>query len=181
MKREEAKAITEALIFASPEPVERKRIAEVTGMEGKEVQEILKELVDEYSSMDRGLRIVQAARGYRMTTKPEYHEWVSKLSDSIRPFRLSFAALETLAVVAYKQPITQLEIQEIRGVNSSGVLRTLLERRLLKVVGRKKVVGRPLLYGTSKEFLIHFGLNDLSDLPSMEEFEEILAEGAEPP
>jgi len=119
---------------------------------------------------------VEVAAGYQITTRPEYNDWIRELVDPQKPTRLSIQALETLAVIAYKQPVTQPEIIELRGVKSGGVVKTLLEKRLIKITGRKEVVGRPILYATTKEFLLHFGLKDLADLPKIEEFAEVLGE-----
>ncbi len=135
---------------------------------------LLEELMAEYSSADRGMEIRQIAGGYRMTTKPEHHDVVVSFAKSLKPpIRLSLQALETLSVIAYKQPVTVPEISEIRGVDSSGVIATLLDRKLVTTAGRKQVIGRPILYKTTKEFLLRFGLNDVSELPSMEEFEKL--------
>jgi segregation and condensation protein B len=151
------------------------------------VSSILNELVAEYASAERGMEIRQIAGGYRMATKPEHHDVVVNFAKSLKPpVRLSLQALETLAVIAYKQPVTVPEISEIRGVDTSGVIATLLDRKLITTAGRKQVIGRPILYRTTKEFLLRFGLNDVSELPSMEEFEklgdpqaEMFAAGAE--
>ncbi len=135
---------------------------------------IVDELTSEYSSSDRGMEIRQIAGGYRMATKPEHHDVVVNFAKSLKPpVRLSLQALETLAVIAYKQPVTVPEISEIRGVDTSGVIATLLDRKLVTTAGRKQVIGRPILYRTTKEFLLRFGLNDVSELPSMEEFEKL--------
>ena len=135
---------------------------------------LVDELVAEYSSNDRGMEIRQIAGGYRMATKPEHHDVVVNFAKSLKPpVRLSLQALETLSVIAYKQPVTVPEISEIRGVDSSGVIATLLDRKLITTAGRKQVIGRPILYKTTKEFLVRFGLNDVSELPSMEEFEKL--------
>ena len=135
---------------------------------------IINELVAEYASAERGMEIRQIAGGYRMATKPEHHDVVVNFAKSLRPpVRLSLQALETLAVIAYKQPVTVPEISEIRGVDTSGVIATLLDRKLITTAGRKQVIGRPILYRTTKEFLLRFGLNDVSELPSMEEFEKL--------
>ena len=135
---------------------------------------IVDELTAEYSSSERGMEIRQIAGGYRMTTKPEHHDVVVNFAKSLKPpVRLSLQALETLAVIAYKQPVTVPEISEIRGVDTSGVIATLLDRKLITTAGRKQVIGRPILYKTTKEFLLRFGLNDVSELPSMEEFEKL--------
>ena len=135
---------------------------------------ILEELTAEYSQSDRGMEIRQIAGGYRMGTKPEHHDVVVNFAKSLKPpVRLSMQALETLAVIAYKQPVTVPEISEIRGVDSSGVIATLLDRKLITTSGRKQVIGRPILYKTTKEFLLRFGLNEVAELPSMEEFEKL--------
>src|SRR5216683_2417234 len=137
----------------------------------------LEELIADYSGAPHGIEIRQVAGGYRMSTKPEQHDVVRAFAKSLKPpFRLSLPALETLAVIAYKQPVTLPEISEIRGVDSSGVIATLLDRKLVTTAGRKAVIGRPILYKTSKEFLLRFGLKDVNELPSMEEFEKLLSE-----
>lgn len=167
-------AIVEALIFASPEPLTPKLLFKLLEGEPKEdVQSALECLRAEY---DRGggLQLVEVAGGYQIVTRPELHEFVRRLFHERKTQKLSVQALETLAVVAYKQPITAAEIAEIRGVGSTGVLSTLLERRLIKIAGRKQVVGRPFLYATTREFLIRFGLRDLSDLPKMEDMRQVL-------
>src|SRR6202163_1638550 len=175
----ELKAILEALIFASPEPLTPKAICKLLDSEPKEdIQAALEELKRDYERPG-GLQLVEVAGGYQIVTRPHLHEWVRRLFHERTTQRLTVQALETLAVVAYKQPITALEITEVRGVNTSGVLSTLLERHLIKIVGRKQVVGRPFLYATTKDFLIRFGLNDLSDLPRVEDMAEAL--GFEPP
>src|SRR5262245_55588573 len=168
------KGIIEALIFASPEPVTMKTLARLLDTEPKEdIAAALAELKADYDRPG-GLQIVEVAGGYQIVTRPELHEWVRRLFHERTTQKLSVAALETLAVVAYKQPVTAPEIAEIRGVNTAGVLGTLLERKLIKIVGRKQVVGRPFLYGTTREFLERFGLNDLSDLPKVEDFTDLL-------
>jgi segregation and condensation protein B len=170
----ELKAIVEALIFASPEPVTLKALVKLLDTEPKE--EIVAAIDALRRDYDRpgGLQMVEVAGGYQIVTRPELHEWVRRLFHERTTQKLSVAALETLAVVAYKQPITAPEIAEIRGVNTAGVLGTLVERKLIKIVGRKAVVGRPFLYGTTREFLTRFGLNDLSDLPKVEDMSELL-------
>jgi len=137
----------------------------------------LEELVVDYYSPDHGVEIRQVAGGYRMSTKPEHHDVVRAFAKSLKPpIRLSLPALETLAVIAYKQPVTVPEISEIRGVDASGVIATLLDRKLVTTAGRKAVIGRPILYKTTREFLMRFGLKDIGELPSMEEFEKLVAE-----
>jgi segregation and condensation protein B len=175
----ELKAIVEALVFASPEPVTPKMLYKLLASEAKEdVSAAINELRAE-SQHRPGLQWVEVAGGYQITTRPELHEWVRRLFHERTTQKLSVQALETLAVIAYKQPVTALEIAEIRGVNTSGVLSTLLERHLIKIVGRKNVVGRPFMYATTKEFLIRFGLKDLGDLPKIEDMADAL--GFEPP
>jgi segregation and condensation protein B len=168
------KAILEALIFASPEPLTPKALYALLDTEPKEdVQAALAELKRDYERPG-GLQLVEVAGGYQIVTRPDLHEWVRRLFHERATQKLTVQSLETLAVIAYRQPITALEVAEIRGVNTSGVLNTLLERHLIKIVGRKQVVGRPFLYATTKEFLIRFGLNDLSDLPRVEDMAEAL-------
>jgi segregation and condensation protein B len=170
----ELKAILEALIFASPEPLTPKAIFRLLDTEPKEdVQAALADLKRDYDRPG-GLQLVEVAGGYQIVTRPDLHEWVRRLFHERSTQKLTVAALETLAVIAYRQPITAAEITDVRGVNTSGVLNTLLERHLIKIVGRKQVVGRPFLYATTKEFLIRFGLNDLTDLPKVEDMAEAL-------
>ena len=168
------KAILEALIFASPEPLTPKAIYKLLDTEPKEdVAAALAELKQDYEQPG-GLQMVEVAGGYQIVTRPDLHEWVRRLFHERTSQKLTVQALETLAVIAYRQPITAAEITEVRGVNTSGVLNTLLERHLIKIVGRKQVVGRPFMYATTKEFLIRFGLNDLTDLPKVEDMAEAL-------
>ena len=170
----ELKAILEALIFASPEPLTPKAIFKLLATEPKEdIQAALAQLKQEYERPG-GLQLVEVAGGYQIVTRPDLHDWVRRLFNERTTQKLTVQALETLAVIAYRQPITAAEITEVRGVNTSGVLNTLLERHLIKIVGRKQVVGRPFLYATTKEFLIRFGLNDLADLPKVEDMAEAL-------
>jgi segregation and condensation protein B len=175
----EVKAVVEALIFASPDPVTPKMLFRLLNDEPKEdVTAAIAALKADYENRP-GLQMVEVAGGYQIVTRPDLHEWVRRLFHERSSQKLTVQGLETLAVIAYKQPITALEITEIRGVNTSGVLSTLLERHLIKIVGRKNVVGRPFLYATTKEFLIRFGLNDLRDLPKIEDMAEAL--GFDPP
>ena len=170
----ELKSILEALIFASPEPLTPKAMFKLLDSEPKEdVLAALEELKADYDRPG-GLQLVEVAGGYQIVTRPDLHEWVRRLFHERSTQKLTLQALETLAVIAYRQPVTSLEIGEIRGVNTSGVLTTLLERHLIKIVGRKHVVGRPFLYATTREFLIRFGLNDLTDLPKVEDMAEAL-------
>ena len=175
----EVKAIVEALIFASPEPVTPKMLYKLLADEPKEdVAAAVEALRADYENRP-GLQFVDVAGGYQIVTRPQLHEWVRRLFHERSSQKLTVQGLESLAVIAYKQPITALEVGEIRGVNTSGVLSTLLERHLIKIVGRKNVVGRPFLYATTKEFLIRFGLKDLNDLPRIEDMAEAL--GFDPP
>jgi segregation and condensation protein B len=175
----EVKAVVEALIFASPEPITPKMLFKLLSDEPKEdVAAAIAALKADYENRP-GLQMVDVAGGYQIVTRPDLHEWVRRLFHERSTQKLTVQGLETLAVIAYKQPITSLEIAEIRGVNTSGVLSTLLERHLIKIVGRKNVVGRPFLYSTTKEFLIRFGLKDLNDLPKIEDMAEAL--GFDPP
>ena len=175
----ELKAIVEALIFASPEPITSKTLFKLLADEPREdIAAAVQALKAEYEQRP-GLQFVDVAGGYQIVTRPELHEWVRRLFHERAAQKLTLQGLETLAVIAYKQPVTALEISEIRGVNTSGVLATLLERHLIKIVGRKNVVGRPFLYATTREFLIRFGLNDLTDLPKVDDMAEAL--GFDPP
>jgi len=175
----EVKAVVEALVFASPDPMTPKMLFKLLAEEPKEdVLAAIEALKADYENRP-GLQMVEVAGGYQIVTRPDLHEWVRRLFHERSSSKLTVQGLETLAVIAYKQPITALEITEIRGVNTSGVLSTLLERHLIKIVGRKNVVGRPFLYATTKEFLIRFGLKDLHDLPKIEDMAEAL--GFDPP
>jgi segregation and condensation protein B len=177
MTNEERKAALEAIIYAADEPATIEQLAAALGAEKLAVQSSLDELVASYASEDRGIEVRAVAGGYKMYTKPQHHDVVRRFIKSLRPpLRLTMPALETLAVISYKQPVTAPEIQEIRGVNTSGVLKTLLDKRLITTAGRKEVIGRPILYRTSKEFLMRFGLSDLQELPSLKEFEALARE-----
>jgi len=183
------KAQLEAVIYAAETPITLEQItalvkdsvaaegvAEASEIKAR-VRSCLMELVGEYGSPEHGIEIREVAGGYRMSTKPEQHEVVRTFAKSLKPpVRLSLPALETLAVIAYKQPVTVPEINDIRGVDSGGVIGTLLDRKLITTAGRKQVIGRPILYKTTKEFLMRFGLKDVNELPSMEEFEKLVAE-----
>src|SRR5262245_13001191 len=173
----EIRAVLEALVFASPQPITPREIGQVLqGVPKEDWQEALEVLRADYGRDERGLQLVDVAGGFQITTRPEYNDWVRELLDPKQPTRLSIQALETLAVIAYKQPATLPEIIELRGVKSGGVIKTLLEKRLIRILGRKEVVGRPILYGTTRQFLLHFGLKDLGELPKIEEFAEVLGE-----
>jgi segregation and condensation protein B len=169
-------ALLEAIVYVAKEPVSLDAICKaLPGVERAEAQRALVELVDRYRGSERGIEIREVADGFRFSTKPEHHEVLKQFIKAQIPHtRLSLAALETLAVIAYKQPVTVPEIQEIRGVHAAGVIKTLLDKKFINTAGRKEVLGRPILYKTTREFLIHFGLKDVGELPSMEEFEELI-------
>jgi len=170
-------AIMEAIIYVADDPVKLEQFREVFPAESAEdMERALKGLVEGFNSRPGGMLIREVAGGYRMTTRPEHHEQIRAYLKTRPGAKLSMAALETLAVIAYKQPVTQAEMLAIRGKKSTTALQTLLERKMVAIVGRKPVVGRPILYGTSREFLIHFGLNSLADLPTLEEFAQIAGE-----
>lgn len=164
-------------VTASKKKPAKKELSEDARVRAR-VRTLIQELASDYAQDDRGIEIRAVAGGFRMSTKPEHHDVVRAFAKSLKPpVRLSLAALETLAVIAYKQPVTVPEISEVRGVECGGVIGTLLDRKLITTAGRKQVVGRPILYKTSKEFLLRFGLNDVAELPSMEEFEKLASEG----
>jgi len=169
-------ALLEAIVYLAKEPVSLDAIRKaLPDVDSSELKAKLNELIEQYRMPDRGIEIREVADGYRFSTKPEHHETLKHfLKSQVPPTRLSLAALETLAVIAYKQPVTVPEIQEIRGVHASSVIKTLLDKTFITTSGRKEVLGRPILYKTTREFLVHFGLKDLSDLPTMEEFEELI-------
>ena len=164
-----AKSIIEALLFISGTPLNLKIIKDIIELPEKEIQHLLADLIDEYK--DRGTTIIEVAEGFQMATHSDYAPWVKKLITTNIPSRLSQKSLETLALIAYKQPITRAEIEAIRGVNSDGVIKTLLDRKIIKILGRKDMPGRPLLYGTTKEFLHYLGLKSLSDLPTFKDLQ----------
>jgi segregation and condensation protein B len=177
MTSNERKAALEAIIYAADEPATIDQLATALGEDKIAVQNSLDELVASYASDERGIEIRAVAGGYKVYTKPQHHDVVRRFIKSLRPpLRLSMPALETLAVIAYKQPVTAPEISEIRGVNTSGVISTLLDKKLITTAGRKEVMGRPILYKSSKEFLMRFGLSDLDELPSLKEFEALARE-----
>ena len=170
----ELKAILEAVLFVSPEPVPVARLMSILGTVSKaEVVQALGILTHDLDQDGRGIQLVQVAGGYRLVTKQEYGPWLKRMDKAKAAQKLSRSALESLAIIAYKQPLVRSEIEEIRGVETSGVLRTLCERKLVRIVGRKDVPGRPIMYGTTKFFLEHFGLQDLSQLPPLREFKEL--------
>jgi segregation and condensation protein B len=168
------RAVIEALVYVTEEPITPAQIANVLQQAPKHVERLLGELAAEYEKPEHGLAVREVAGGYKMATKPEHHDSVRAFAKSLKPpLKLSLAALETLSVIAYKQPITAPEIMEIRGVQGAGVLKTLIDRKLIAPAGRKQVIGKPILYKTTKDFLVQFGLKDLGELPSLKEFEEI--------
>jgi segregation and condensation protein B len=178
-EREEMKAAIEAVLFVAGEPVPRQRLVELfEEAERAEAEEALEAVLARYAGAGRGVMVDEAAGGVRLVTRPELHDWLRRFFEASGTNKLSMAALETLAIIAYRQPVTAPEIQELRSVNPSGVLKTLLERRMVRIAGRKDVVGKPFLYTTTREFLLHFGLESLKDLPPLEEFDEAFGEGA---
>lgn len=170
----EVMSIAEAIIFVSDEPISSKTLGEIIGEDKETIQAAVEELQREYEERGGGLQIREIASGWQIATRTEYHEEIRKFLKTRPSAKLSLAALETLAVIAYKQPVTVPEILEIRGVQSASAIKTLLEKRLIVTKGHKETVGRPMMYGTSKDFLIQFGLKDLSDLPSIEDFEDLV-------
>ena len=174
MTPQEMQAALEAIIYAADEPATLDQIAHALGVEKSEARAALDLLTAAYQTDDRGIEVRKVAGGWRFYTKAQHHEAVRKFIKSLQPpLRLTMPALETLAVIAYKQPVTAPEINEIRGVNVGGTIKTLLEKRLITTAGRKEVIGRPILYRTSKQFLMRFGLSDLDELPSLKEFEQL--------
>jgi len=171
-----AKAAIESLLFVSGDPLTIDTIRKIIEIDKYNTERLIRELMEDYSLKNSGILIVEVGGGFQMVTNPECSPWIKKFLASSTPKRLSQSSLETLAIVAYRQPITKAEIEAIRGVNSDGVIKTLLERRLIKILGRKEAPGRPLMYGTTQEFLQYFGLNDLSELPTLKELEEISKE-----
>ena len=171
----EIAALAEALIFVSDEPLTIKTIADVLEEDRETILAVVENLRDEYEARDGGLQMREVAGGWQLATRTEYHETIRKFLKTRPSAKLSIASLETLAVIAYKQPVTVPEILEIRGVQSASAIKTLLDKRLIVAKGRKETVGRPMQYGTSKDFLLQFGLKDLSELPSIEDFEDLVS------
>jgi segregation and condensation protein B len=169
MEDSENKSALEALLFLSGEPITLSTVKDVIELPETEIKRLLDELIVEYRERNKGLLVVEIANGYQMVTNPEYEEWVRKFRNTHMSSRLSMPALETLAIIAYKQPTIRAEIEQIRGVNSDSAIKTLLEKRLVKIMGRKEVPGRPFLYGTTREFLQYFGLKDLTELPTLKD------------
>jgi segregation and condensation protein B len=171
---EQLRAVVEAVIYVTDEPLSADQIATALQQPAARIGQVLEELTAEYSKPERGLTIREVAGGYKISTKPEHHEAVRAFVKNLKPpLKLSLAALETLALIAYKQPITAPEVMEVRGVQGAGVIKTLIDRKLIATAGRKTVLGKPILYKTTKEFLVQFGLKDLSELPTLKEFEEL--------
>jgi segregation and condensation protein B len=168
----ETKKIVEALLFAVHEPISVRKISEaVEGTDTKQIKEIIQQLREEYDTNGRAFQIEEIANGFQLLSRPEYHEWISKIRKKTSEAKLSQAAIETMAIIAYKQPIIRAEVEAIRGVQSGQMIRTLIEKGLVKITGRDEVLGRPLLYGTTKMFLEHFGLKSTKDLPKVEELD----------
>ena len=181
MEREEIKAIIENILLAAGQPVSETQFKNLFGDEVEKVsfKSVLEELIDEYNS--RNLQILQVAEGYQLCTRHDYSNWVRKFLKFDKTRKLSQPSLDTLSIIAYKQPLTKVEVEEIRGVDSSGVVRTLLEKKIISPGGRKKVPGRPIMYRTTRKFLEYFGLKDLSDLPTLDDFKESELEDQIPP
>ncbi|MEW6569676.1 MAG: SMC-Scp complex subunit ScpB [Nitrospirota bacterium] len=169
-ERKDQKAIIESILFLSCEPTLLTAFRDILELPESDIKELIEELMREYSDRNSGMAIVEVANGYQMVTNPAYSEWLKKYRGLHSSSRLSTQALETLAIIAYKQPIIRAEIEQIRGVNPDSALKTLYEKRLIKIMGRKEAPGRPFLYGTTREFLQYFGLKNLSELPTLKEF-----------
>jgi segregation and condensation protein B len=171
---EQLRAVVEAVIYVTDEPLSADQIATALQQPAARIGQVLEELTAEYNKPQHGLTIREVAGGYKMSTKPEHHEAIRSFVRNLKPpLKLSLAALETLALIAYKQPITAPEVMEVRGVQGAGVIKTLIDRKLIATAGRKTVLGKPILYKTTKEFLVQFGLKDLSELPTLKEFEDL--------
>ncbi len=181
MEIEKLKKILESLLFVSEIPLTPKKIASfVKDADPEEVQQALAGLQEEINGLDRSFQVIQIAEGFQLVTRPEYHKWAKELYKVISKTRLSKAALEALAIIAYKQPVTRAEVEAIRGVEVSNLIQSLLEKRMIRILGRAETPGRPLLYATTHEFLIHFGLRDLSDLPKISEIQELAGDRPSP-
>jgi segregation and condensation protein B len=181
---EQLRAVVEAVIYVTDEPLTADQIATALQQPAAKIGRVLEELTAEFNKSEHGLTIREVAGGYKMSTKPEHHEAIRAFVKNLKPpLKLSLPALETLALIAYKQPITAPEVMEVRGVQGAGVLKTLIDRKLIATAGRKAVLGKPILYKTTMEFLVQFGLKDLSELPTLKEFEELgrLSMGDEDP
>jgi len=171
---EEAKSIIEAVLFAADRPVSVAQLAGLLEMDFETIEKLIMELQQEYEAMKRSFQLREIANGFQICTLSEYANWIKKFYTTEVSSRLTTSALEALAVIAYKQPATRADVEEVRGVNSDGVVKTLLDRKLISIVGRKDAPGRPMMYGTTDDFLIHFGLRDISELPSIDELQNFL-------
>lgn len=169
MTDKEKKSLIETLLFVSGEPVAFSILKNTMELPENDLKQLLDELILEYKQKDSGLLIIEIANGYQMVTNPAYSQWLKKFTNTNTSNKLSMPSLETLAIIAYKQPIIKAELEQVRGVNSDGVIKTLLDKRLIKIMGRKEVPGKPLLYGTTQEFLQYFGIKDLTELPTLKE------------
>ncbi len=175
MEDHEIKPVIEALMFVSGDPISIDRLHDVlTAVDKAKIRALLEELKFDFAQSNRGLQVVEVAGGYQITTRIEMAPWIKEMEKVKAAARLSKPGLETLAIIAYKQPVTRAEIEQIRGVDAAGVLKTLMERKLVKIVGRKEVAGRPMMYGTTREFLQYFGLPDITGLPTLKEFSEVV-------
>jgi segregation and condensation protein B len=169
MEDREKKSLLEALLFLSGEPLTLSSLKGVADMEEPEIRRLMEEIVSDYRLRDEGILVAEVAHGYQMITNPKYAPWIRKFRGTQISQKISMASLEALAIIAYRQPIIKAEIEQIRGVNSDGVIKNLLEKRLIRIMGRKEAPGKPLLYGTTREFLLHFGLKDLTELPTLKD------------
>jgi len=168
------KKIIEALLFSSSEPISAKKFAEIIqNLDTKSIRDLIEQLRQEYEDFERSFQIIEIANGYQICTRPEYHEWIKKLHSKQVSVTLSTAALETLGIIAYNQPVTRADVDEIRGVNSSGVLNTLMQKKMIRISGRASSPGRPLIFSTTDEFLKQFGLKNLNELPSIDEIDDM--------
>ncbi|HJT23036.1 MAG TPA: SMC-Scp complex subunit ScpB [bacterium] len=181
MEIDKLKKVLESLLFVSETPLSPKKIASfVKDANLEEVQKALAELKEEINQLDRSFQVLEIAEGFQLVTRPEYHKWAKELYKVISKTRLSKASMEALAIIAYKQPVTRAEVEAIRGVDVSNMVQSLLEKRMVRILGRAETPGRPLLYGTTHEFLIHFGLKDLTDLPKVSEIQELAGDKPSP-
>ena len=178
MEDAQLKAVLESLIFICESPLTLDRMKEVLGINKRDLQRLLSEMMEEYRKSERGFLLVEVAEGFQFRTRPEHADWIKKLK-KVKSTALSQPSLETLAIVAYRQPVVRMDIEKIRGVDSGGVLHTLLEKKLIKIIGKKDVPGKPLVYGTSRKFLEVFGLKDLSELPTLKDLEGLGPPSAE--
>jgi segregation and condensation protein B len=181
MEIEKLKKVLESLLFVSETPLTTKKVSSfVKDTNAEEINQAFQALQEEINQMDRSFQLVQIAEGFQLVTRPEYHKWAKELYKIISKTRLSKASMEALAIIAYKQPVTRAEVEAIRGVEVSNLVQSLLEKRMIRILGRAETPGRPLLYGTTSEFLVHFGLKDLSDLPKVSEIQELAGDRPSP-